>query len=134
MTALETATGHEVWRTGDWAVRESIGISEDGSRLYVRTTENVIAAFSTASAAPEPLWELDAGFGYDINSATLIEKDGVVFYGTKNGLLLAIDGAAGTLLWKHRIGVALINTVCPLSGCEVLVTDFDGRVTLVASD
>ncbi len=132
LTAIETATGHELWRTGDWAVRESIGISEDGTRLYVRTIEDVIAAFSTTSAAPEPLWELDAGFGYDINPAALVEKDGVVFYGTKNGLLLAIDGSKGTLLWKHRVGVALLNTVCPLSGREVLVTDFDGRVTFLS--
>jgi outer membrane protein assembly factor BamB/predicted phosphodiesterase len=134
MTAIETATGREVWRTGDWAVRESIGMSEDGSRIYVRTTEDVIAAFQTTSAGPDPLWELDSGFGYDINSAMLVEKDGVVFYGTKNGLLIAIEGATGTLLWKHRLGVALLNTVCPLSGREVLVTDFDGRVTLVTSN
>ncbi len=135
MTAIEIATGRQVWRSDRWAVRESIGISADGSRLYVRTTDGIIAAFPTSSSAvPEPLWELEAGIGSDINSAMLIEKDGVVFYGTKNGLLLAIDGVSGTLLWKHRVGVALLNTVFPISGREVLVTDFDGRVTRVVSD
>ena len=82
----------------------------------------------------EAVWETDAGVGHDINSAMLVEKDGVVFYGTKNGLLLALDGATGAIKWKHRVGVALLNTVTPLSGREVVVTDFDGRVTLVASD
>ncbi len=134
MTAIETATGREIWRTGDWSVRESLGISGDGSRLYVRTMENIIAAFSTASAGPDPVWQLDAGFGTDINSAMLVEKDGIVFYGTKSGLLLAIEGSEGVLLWKHRIGAALLNTACPVGGRRVLVTDFDGGVILVTWD
>lgn len=134
MTAIDLATGREIWGTDNWAVRESIGLSEDGQRVYVRTTEDIIAAISPSADGSESVWETDAGFGSDINSAQLVEKDGVVFYGTKNGLLLALDGATGALKWKHRVGVALLNTVTPLSGREVVVTDFDGRVSLVVSD
>lgn len=131
MTAIDLGTGRELWGTDNWAVRESIGISADGARVYVRTTENLIAAVSTAEDDAKAVWETDGGFGQDINSAMLVEKDGVVFYGTKNGLLLALDGATGAIKWKHRVGVALLNTVTPLSGREVVVTDFDGHVTLV---
>jgi len=134
MTAVDLATGHEVWRTDRWAVRESIGLSEDRKRVYVRTTQDIVAAISTAADTPEPVWETNAGFGYDINSAMLVEKDGVVFYGTKNGLLIALDAVTGAVEWKYRVGVALLNTVTPLSGREVVVTDFDGRVSLVVSD
>ena len=134
MAAIDLATGSELWGTDNWAVRESIGISEDGSRVYVRTTDDVIAAFSTETDDFEPLWETPVAAGRDINSAMLVEKDGVVFYGTKNGLLLALDAGTGTVRWKHRVGVALLNTVTPVSGREVVVTDFDGRVSLVASD
>jgi outer membrane protein assembly factor BamB len=134
MTAIELGTGREIWGTDNWAVRESIGISADGARVYVRTTENIIAAISPTADDAEAVWETNAGFGSDINSAMLVEKDGVVFYGTKDGLLLALDGATGAIKWKHRVGVALLNTVTPLSGREVVVTDFDGHVTLVSSD
>jgi outer membrane protein assembly factor BamB len=134
MTAIDLATGHEVWRTDRWAVRESLGLSEDGKRVYVRTTQDIVAAISTSAGSPETVWETNAGFGYDINSAMLVEKDGVVFYGTKNGLLIALDAATGAVKWRHRVGVALLNTVTPLNGREVVVTDFDGRVSLVASD
>ncbi|MCX6569005.1 MAG: PQQ-binding-like beta-propeller repeat protein [Candidatus Aminicenantes bacterium] len=134
MTAIDLATGRELWGTDNWAVRESIGLSEDGQRVLVRTTEDIIAALSPTGEGSEALWETNAGFGADINSAMLVEKDGVVFYGTKNGLLLALDSATGALKWKHRVGVALLNTVTPLSGREVVVTDFDGRVSLVVSD
>ena len=134
MTALELASGREIWGTDNLAVRESIGVSADGRRVYVRTTENVIAAVSPDADSQETVWETDAGFGEDVNSAMLVERDGVVFYGTKDGLLLALDAATGDVKWKHRVGVALIHTVTPLSGRDVVVTDFDGRVTLASSD
>jgi len=133
MTAIDANTGQTVWRTSDYAVRESIGLSADGGRLYVRAINDFIYAFSTASSAPQKLWELNAGFGYDINSAMLAEKDGVVFYGTKNSLLLAVDAKTGALLWQHKVGVGVMNTVAPLNAQEALATDFDGKVTLVSA-
>jgi outer membrane protein assembly factor BamB/predicted phosphodiesterase len=128
MTAIDAATGQQIWRTAAHQVRESIGLSEDGDRFYVRTMQDSIIAFSTEGQTPTMLWGIDAGFGYDINSAMLVEQDGIVYYGTKNGLLLAIDGETGKIRWKHRIGVALLNTVVPLGDGDLLVTDFDGRV------
>jgi len=134
MVALDLESGRELWGTDNWAVRESIGISADGGRVFVRTTEGLIAAISATADDAEALWETDTGLGYDINSAMLVEKDGVVFYGTKNGIVLALDAATGAIKWKHRVGVSLLNTVTPLSGREVVVTDFDGHVTLVSAD
>jgi len=77
------------------------------------------------------VWELNAGFGYDLNSAMLVEKDGVVFYGTKNDLLIALDAKTGALKWEHKLGTGVMNTVVPLSSAQVLTTDFDGKVALV---
>ena len=131
MTALNASTGAQLWRTGDYAVRESIGLSEDQSRFYVRAMQDYIYAFSTSAAEPKKLWEMNAGFSYDINSAMLEEKDGVLFYGTKNGLLLALDARTGALKWQHRIGVGVVNTVVPLSARQVLATDVDGKIALV---
>jgi len=131
MTALDAKTGEQIWRTGAYMVRETIGLSEDQSRFYVRAMQDFFYAFSTSAANPEKIWELNAGFGYDINSAMIAEKAGVVFYGTKNGLLYALDGKTGAVKWEHKMGVALINTVVPLSSTQVLATDFDGKVALI---
>ena len=131
MTALDARTGEQLWRTGDYVVRESIGLSQDQTRFYVRAMNDFIYAFSTSAARPEKVWELNAGFGYDINSAMLVEKDGVLFYGTKNGLLFALDAKTGAIKWEHKLGTGVMNTVVPLSSTQVLTTDFDGRVALV---
>ena len=130
-TALNAATGEQIWRTAKYAVRESIGLAEDQSRFYVRAMNDYFYAYSTKAPVPQILWEVNAQFGYDINSAMLIEKEGVVFYGTKNGLLFALDSRTGSIQWQHKFGVGILNTVAPLSAREVLATDFDGKVALV---
>jgi outer membrane protein assembly factor BamB len=131
MTAIDAGTGEQIWRTGTCVVRESIGLSEDRTRFYVRAMNDFICAFATAGNIPQELWKTDAQFGYDINSAMLAEKDGVVFYGTKNGLLLALDGKTGAIKWRHKFGVSILNTVVPLSANRVLATDFDGKIGVV---
>jgi outer membrane protein assembly factor BamB/predicted phosphodiesterase len=131
MTAIDERTGEPIWRTGDYVVRESIGLSEDGQRFYVRAMNDFFYAFATAPTQPEKLWETNAKFGYDINSAMLVEKDGVLFYGTKNGLLFALDARTGDIRWQHKLGTGVMNTVVPLSANRVLATDFDGRVALI---
>jgi len=131
MTAIDAGTGAQVWRTGDYVVRESIGLSPSQDRFYVRAMNDFIYSFSTMADKPEKLWERNAGFGYDINSAMLVEKDGVLFYGTKNGLLLALRSSDGEILWQHKIGTGVMNTVVPLNARQVLATDFDGRIVLV---
>ena len=131
MTALDARTGGQLWRTGAYVVRESIGLSQDQTRFYVRAMNDFFYAFSTSAAHPDKVWELNAGFGYDINSAMLVEKDGVVFYGTKNDLLFALDAKTGAIKWEHKLGIGVMNTVVPLSSTQVLTTDFDGKVALV---
>ncbi len=95
MTALEASNGRQVWRTGEYVVRESIGLSEDGRRVHVRAMNDYFYAFATDAETPVLVWRNNAGFGYDINSAMLAEKDGTVFYGTKNGVVYALDSRSG---------------------------------------
>ncbi|MSU59479.1 MAG: hypothetical protein EXS35_15130 [Pedosphaera sp.] len=133
MTAIDVKTGAEIWRTGEFEVRETIGLSEDSQRVYVRAMNDFIYALSATARQPEKLWQINGGFNYDINSAMLVEKQGVVFYGTKNGVLLALDGKTGAVKWQHKIGTGVVNTVVPLSNKQVLATDFNGKVALIES-
>jgi outer membrane protein assembly factor BamB len=133
LSALDPATGNPIWRTDAWQLGPSIGAAGDGSRCYARTTTNgAILAFAAAADHAEKLWELDAPLGGALNSAMMVEKEGVLYYGTKDGLLLAIDPRSGTLLWEHQLGATALNTVVPLDDPdEVLVSDVDGKITRV---
>ena len=60
-----------------------------------------------------------------------LEKDGVIFFGTKNGLVFAVDAKSGVVKWQHRVGVTAVNTVAPIAANHVVVTDMDGRVMML---
>ncbi|MFQ6608567.1 MAG: PQQ-binding-like beta-propeller repeat protein [Fidelibacterota bacterium] len=134
MTAIDIETGKTIWRTNRHSVRETIGISEDGSSIYSRCIMDTLLAFSSSSTTPQLLWSTSCKYSYDIDPSMPMEKDGVIFFGTKNGLVIAVDADTGIVKWIHRTGVALVNTVAPIDSNRVVITDMDGRVMMLVED
>lgn len=131
MTAIEIETGNTVWRTFQSMVRETIGLSEDGERIYSKTMNDIIVCYSTKGSHPHELWASNVGFGYEHAPSMQVEKDGIVFGSTKEGLIFALEAKTGKVLWKHKIGNSLISTVVPLSGNRILFTATGGEVGLL---
>lgn len=131
MTAVDAVTGKTLWRTKRYQVRETVGISGDGKRIFARCMTDTVVAFSASASSMETDWVTDCKYGYDIDPSMPVEKEGVVFFGTKNGLVYALDGSSGNILWRHRVGETIVHTPVPLGNNRVLVADQDGRVMLV---
>ena len=142
-TCLDAETGAEVWRTKEFKVRETVGLSEDGKTVYSKCMWDTVVAISTSSLSPhrliasspsgsyETLWTSHAGFGYEHNPAMPLEKGGVLWVSTKNGLLLGMDAKTGKVLWRHKIGNSILNTPLPLSGKECIFTSSEGTITRI---
>ena len=131
MTAIDAQTGKTIWRSKQHQVRECVGISQDGKRIYVRCTTDTVLAFNSSALSPEEVWITNCGYGYDIDPSMPMERDGVVYFGTKNGFVFALDAYSGAILWEHRIGVTIANTPVPLENRRVIVSDLDGRISLL---
>ena len=131
MTAIDLQNGETIWRTFRSQVRETIGLSEDGERLYSKTMNDSIVCYSTLTNTPEQVWASNVGFGYEHAPSMPQEKDGVMYGSTKEGLLFALEAKTGKIIWKHKVGNSLINTVVPLNGREVLFTATSGEVGLI---
>lgn len=131
LTAIDLATGSEVWRTFQSQVRESIGISEDGLRVYAKTMNDSIVCYAAQGAQARQLWATDVKFGYEHAPSMLPEQDGTVYTSTNDGLICALEGKDGRIKWQHKVGNSLINTVVPVSGKAVLFTATDGKVGLL---
>ncbi len=131
MTAVDLRSGETVWRTFRSQVRETIGLSEDGKRVYSKTMNDSIVCYSALADTPEQVWASNVGFGYEHAPSMPLEKGGVVYGSTKEGLIFALEAKTGKVLWKHKIGNSLISTVVPLSGKEVLFTATSGEVGLL---
>jgi outer membrane protein assembly factor BamB len=76
-------------------------------------------------------WQTDCRFGYDINSAMISDLAGVVWYGTKNGMILALDSSTGRRCGRVRFGTTPINTITPVNRHEAVITTFDGVVARI---
>lgn len=131
LSAIDLASGQTLWRTNEAAVRESIGLSEDGKLVYGKTMQDTVVAFFTNREKPRLAWKLNAGFGYEHTPSMLIESEGRLFFGTRNGVVYCVEPATQNLLWAHKIDNAMINTVNVINGKSLVASTMDGKVCLL---
>ena len=130
-TCLDAETGTEVWRTKEYKVRETVGLSEDGKTVYSKCMWDTVVAMDATTEEPITRWVAHAGFGYEHNPAMPLEKEGVLWVSTKNGLLLGMDALTGKVMWRHKIGNSILNTPLPLSRKDCIFTSSEGTITYI---
>lgn len=128
--ALDAATGKQLWR-GDGG-RESIALSVDKSKIYVKNMFGKMHAFSTTADDCQTVWEAKIpGMGYEIGPTPCACEGDNVFMPTDKGNLYCLSAADGSVKWVHKISVALINNIVPLPGHKLLLSTMDGIVTIL---
>lgn len=95
ITAIDVRSGTTLWRNNDATVRESIGISADGQYVYGKTMTDTTVAYHTSPSKQPAAWKLNCGFGYEHVPSMLIERDGLVFFGTKTELSMPLTRKSG---------------------------------------
>jgi outer membrane protein assembly factor BamB len=130
-TALDAETGKEIWRTNRHEVRETLGVSEDGNFVYSRCMNDTVVALDARVNTPSVVWKTSATYGYDHNPSMMAERQGILVFGTKNGLLHGVDAKTGKVLWRHKIGNSIINTVNIISKNECVLTTSEGVVARI---
>lgn len=128
LTAIDIKTGKTIWRTNKHTVRETIGIASDGNTIYSRCMTDSVLAVDARENNYTLHWKTSAQFGYDHNPSMLIDMNGVIIFGTKNGLICGVRSRDGKLLWQHKVGNTSIQTITPLKRKEFLITTLDGKV------
>ncbi|MDR2036844.1 MAG: PQQ-binding-like beta-propeller repeat protein [Bacteroidales bacterium] len=134
MTAIDVQNGHTVWRTKQSTVRETIGLSEDSSRVFSKTMRDSLVCFSAQNNRVEKLWATYIGYGYEFAPSMPQEKDGVIYGSTMTGELFAVDSYTGHLIWRRKVANSLVNTVFPLSGKRCIYSCSDGSVALLVTE
>lgn len=131
MTALDLASGREIWRTNRHMVRESIGVSEDGQTIFAKLMNDSIVAISAKPDQVLTKWVLDAGFGYDHNPCPIVVKDDMLFAATKNGLVIAVDVKKREVVWKHKVSNSAVNKMFAGRNNTLWLTTADGKVVSI---
>lgn len=134
ISAIDASTGKTLWRNNDATVRESIGISANGKSVYGKTMQDTIVSYAAGREKKEAEWKLHAGFGYEHVPSMLIEKDGLVFFGTKSGVVYCINPDEKKIVWIHKIDNSMVNTVRVISKNKLVVSTMDGKLVLLEVD
>jgi len=137
--AIDAATGKQLWKSKGG--REAIGLSADGSAIYVKSMQDTVIAFSTGSASPsaeaKSLWRSFTGYGYEISPSPITTANGLVFIPTDKGNIFALNAKDGSVAWKYNFSIALINYIQPIGKNQtvgkrqLLVSSMDGKVAIL---
>ena len=135
-TALDRATGRQLWRHHDNAVkvRESLGLSEDGKRAYAKTMDGTIVAIDTQSNDYRELWTTDCHFGYEHAPCIVLEKGGYVYAGSRRGMLAVLEASTGELVFTYKMGCSEVNgfEVDPVTG-DIYCSLIEGTIWRISN-
>jgi outer membrane protein assembly factor BamB len=128
MTAIDLSNGQIIWRDNSRRVRESMGISADGKTVYAKTMNDTLIAVPTTGNTFSIRWETNAGFGYEHNPCPILENNGIVYAGTRNGLFIAADAATGKILREHKAGNSSINKITADEKGNIWISLIEGTI------
>lgn len=112
MTCIDLNSGKTKWRTNEkYRVRESLGVSADGKTVYAKTMDGELIAVDATADEYKLLWVVDMGLGYEHAPCIVAECDGVVYAGSRRGIVTAIDPKEKKMLWSLPLGVSEINGI-----------------------
>lgn len=128
ITAINATTGQTLWRNNDATVRESIGISTNGDLIYGKTMQDTIVAYHVSAEKQLAAWKMNCHFGYEHVPSMLVEKDGQLYFGTKNGVVYAVNPLTQQLTAHYKIDNSMVNTVRVTASGTVFASTMDGHV------
>ncbi len=128
ISAIDAVDGKTLWRNNDATVRESIGISADGKWIYGKTMQDTIVAYAASRDKQSAAWKMNCGFGYEHVPSMLLEMEGKVFFGTRNGVVYCIDPINQKIIRAYKIDNSMVNTVNVITGNKILVSTMDGSI------
>lgn len=129
MTAIDRATGRQLWRDNSHRYRESLGHSADGTRVYAKTMDGELVAIDATVPDFKELWTVDLGLGYEHAPCVIVEKDGYVYTGSRRGLVTITRVDGPELVATLPLGVSEINgiDVDPATG-DIYVSLIEGTI------
>jgi outer membrane protein assembly factor BamB/predicted phosphohydrolase len=128
MTAINLSDGKEVWRSNKYQVRESQGISEDGKTVYAKLMDGNLLAVSAEGDAYNPLWTVDSDLGYEHAPCPVLEYKGVIYLGSRNGMVVAVDAKTHRVIWRYKCGNSGINRFYADAGGTIYFTLIEGKI------
>lgn len=136
MTALDAQNGQVIWRANKEKelgirVRESMGLSEDGQLVYVKTMDGQLLGISTKTDTMEVAWKSKLQLPYELTPSAILARDGLIFVPSHSGLVSAIRASDGEVVWQYKISNAMVNPMTVLPNRKLAASTMDGIIELI---
>jgi outer membrane protein assembly factor BamB len=127
VSSIDLLLGKTNWRKNDFNSWESIGISSDKQRIFVKSITDKLNIVSAKDG--RRIREIDAKFGLDTMPVEIIEVNGMIYFGTKNGMVFSIDEKyqLKPLLY---LGTARVHSIKYLGDNTLSVSNMDGKIVV----
>ena len=129
MTAIDRTTGKTIWRNNDHKYRESLGHSEDYTKIYSKTMDGELAIVDATTPEFHLIKLVDLKIGYEHAPCIVAEKNGVIYIGSRRGIVTAVDAKTFAIKWQITIGSSEVNgiDIDPYTG-KVYVSLIEGTI------
>lgn len=128
MTFIDLETGREIWREKRRRVRESTGLSDDGTTFYAKTMDGEMVAVPVSAESYEELWCADAGWGYDHNFCPVAVVGETAYMANRTGMVAAVNLTDGTVRHVAKLGNSSANDFHVDTEGAVWVTFIEGKI------
>ncbi len=124
--AIDILLGRTNWKTDKFSAGESITLSNDSSKIFVKSQSDKV--FIVSAKDGKLINEINLRSGFDTMPIKIVENDSVIFVGSKSGDVFKIfENSGSTIL---NLGTARINSIIKLNDENFAVSNMDGKIVI----
>ena len=127
ITNIDLATGRQIWRAKVRKVRESTGISADGTTFYAKTMDGEMLAVPMNCDSYTELWCTDVGWGYDHNFCPLTVVGDKIYMANRRGKVAAVD-KSGIVVGVGKFAGSAANDIRVDDSCAIWISFIEGEI------
>lgn len=126
-SAIDLYLGKTVWRKNNFSSWESIGISNDKKRLFIKSRQDNFFIVNANNGTV--IKNIYLGYGLDISPIEIFEYNGNILFGGKNGIVYHIDQNYN-LKKLLFLGNARVHPIYQLKDKIFLTSNMDGKLVV----
>ncbi len=104
LTIIDLETGKTVYRTKEYKVRESLAYSDATGKAYAKTMDGELLSFTFPADELQGEVVTDLTMGYEHNPCPAFEKDGIVYSGSRGGVVSGMRASDNQFLFRFKCG------------------------------
>ncbi|MBQ0080801.1 MAG: PQQ-binding-like beta-propeller repeat protein [Alistipes sp.] len=128
ITVFNLTDGKVLYRTGERKVRESTGISEDGSLFLSKTMKGEGIAFDAGKDSFQEVWCTDLGWKYDHTPCPVLVSGNDAFFSSCDGEVAIVDIKTSERKAYATLGNSAVNAFSKDQNGDVYITLTEGSV------